>query len=192
MLGAEWARIHFIENEGMAFGLKFGGNTGKLLLSLFRLIMIGFLIYLVRGMIKEKVSIGLLVCFSLIIAGAMGNMIDSAFYGLIFSESTFHPPVAEIFPEGGGYAGFLYGHVVDMLHFPMFESTWPEWVPRVGGNRFEFFSPVFNLADAAISTGVISILIFHRKFFSSKKSEPTPLSTAQSEVKLEPDDGPIS
>ena len=107
-------------------------------------------------------------CFSLILAGAIGNILDSAFYGLLFSESSYHGGVAEFLPAEGGYAPFFYGRVVDMLYFPMYRSIWPDWVPLIGGNRLEFFRPVFNLADASISIGVISILLFHREVFKSK------------------------
>jgi len=167
LLGLSWARIHFIENPGMAFGLEFGGQTGKLLLSIFRILMVGFLFYLISTLIKAKESIGLIACFALVIAGALGNIIDSAFYGLIFSESPYHGGLATFMPEGGGYAGFLQGKVVDMLYFPMIDSTYPEWFPWVGGDRFQFFRPVFNIADSAITVGVASILLFHRRFFLS-------------------------
>lgn len=168
MFGLDWARIHFVENRGMAFGMSFGGDTGKLILSLFRIIMVGVLIYVLNHMIKLKESKGLILSFSLIIAGAIGNIIDSAFYGLIFSESNYHGPPAVFLPEDGGYAGFLYGKVVDMFYFPMFDGTFPKWIPYVGGDRFEFFRPVFNVADAAITVGVILILLFYRSFFNSE------------------------
>lgn len=169
ILGQSWAYIHFVENEGMAFGLKLGGSYGKLALSLFRLAAVGFLIYFLRRLIKEGASMGVLVSFALIIAGALGNIIDSAFYGLIFSESLVHGPPAEFLPEGGGYAGFLFGKVVDMFYFPMIDTILPEWVPFIGGSRFEFFKPVFNVADSAICVGVAILLIFQRSFF--KKEE---------------------
>lgn len=164
LFGLEWARIHFVENEGMAFGISLGLGWGKLLLSVFRIVMVGFLIYLVRTMIKEKEHTGLLISFALIIAGAMGNIIDSAVYGLIFSESSYHN-MAEFMPADGGYAPFLYGHVVDMLHFPMLDTLLPDWLPIWGGERFQFFRPVFNVADSAITVGVVSIFLFHRKIF---------------------------
>lgn len=171
MLGLDWARIHFVENEGMAFGLSFGGVTGKIILSVFRIAMVAVLIYILRGFIKAKESMGFLISFSLIIAGAIGNILDSAFYGMIFSESMFHGGLAEFMPESGGYAPFLQGRVVDMFYFPLIDTHWPEWMPFVGGDRFQFFRPVFNFADTAISVGVISIILFHRKFFKSNKKE---------------------
>lgn len=168
LLNLSWAKIHFVENEGMAFGISFGGAAGKLALSLFRIAMIAFLIYLISKLIKAKESYGLLISFALIIAGALGNIVDSAFYGMIFSESPkFHGGVAEFMPEGGGYAKFLHGKVVDMLYFPIIDTILPDWFPLWGGERFQFFKPVFNIADTAISTGVISILVFHRRFFKS-------------------------
>jgi len=178
MLDLPWAKIHFIENEGMAFGLTFGGETGKLLLSLFRLVMVSFLVYMMVQLIKAKESTWLLVCFALIIAGALGNIIDSAVYGLIFSESDIGQ-TAVLFPEAGGYGKFLHGKVVDMLYFPLVNSTWPEWFPIWGGKSFQFFRPVFNIADASISTGVISILLFHRKFFQREEEEEKTETTSE-------------
>lgn len=168
ILGLDWAKIYFIENKGMAFGMEYGGDTGKLLLSLFRIIMVGFLFYMIRDMIKKKESSGLIFCFSLIIAGAIGNIIDSAVYGMLFSESSYIGPPAVMFPESGGYAPFLHGKVVDMFYFPMFKTTYPEWVPKLGGEPFEFFRPVFNFADSSIFIGVVAILLFHRNYFSKK------------------------
>ena len=171
ILGLDWARIHFVENEGMAFGISFGANMGKLLLSVFRIVAVGFIIYFIGQMLKSRESIGALICFSLILAGAMGNIIDSAVYGLIFSESSYHGGLATAFPEGGGYAGFLYGKVVDMFYFPIIQSNWPSWVPVIGGRPFEFFSPVFNVADSAITCGIIALLLFYRRFFSETNDE---------------------
>lgn len=183
MFGLSWARIHFIENEGMAFGLSYGGETGKYILSIFRILMAGFLIYLLKSLFDKNESKGLIIAFSLVIAGAVGNIIDSMFYGLIFSESYFHGGLATIFPEGGGYGKFLTGKVVDMLYFPMIDTTWPEWLPVIGGNRFEFFRPVFNIADSSIFCGVVTILLFYRHFFKSTPQEnnqtSSPLSSNQ-------------
>ncbi len=165
ILGLDWARIHFVENEGMAFGFTFGGVAGKLFLSIFRIAAVTFIGFILYKLYTSGQSLGLLVSLGLIFAGAMGNIIDSAFYGMIFSDSPVFGPTAEVFPEGGGYAPFLMGRVVDMLYFPLIDTQWPEWIPFFGGDRFQFFKPVFNIADASITTGVISILLFHRSFF---------------------------
>ncbi len=172
ILGQSWAFIHFVENEGMAFGWKIPALYGKLILSLFRLGAIVFLTYILRQLMKANASLGLLTCFALIFAGALGNIIDSVFYGLIFSASPYHGGVAELFPEAGGYAGVLYGKVVDMFYFPMIESVWPSWMPFVGGEPFLFFRPVFNVADASISVGVILLLLFYRSFFTQDSIQP--------------------
>jgi len=177
MFGQDWARIHFVENKGMAFGLEMGGAAGKYALSIFRILMVGLLGYIIKGLVQVKESKWLIVCFSLIIAGAIGNIIESMVYGLIFSASSFHGPVAQFMPEAGGYAPFLQGKVVDMFHFPMVTTTWPEWVPKWGGSSFEFFRPVFNVADAAISVGVIAILLFHRSFFTKPEDVKTQSGT---------------
>ena len=169
IMGLEWARIHFVENEGMAFGISIGGNTGKLLLSLFRIGAVGFLIFIIYKLVRSKESGGLLVCFSLILAGAIGNILDSAFYGMIFTESYYQGGLAQYAP-GKGYAPFLFGRVVDMFYFPMIDTYWPNWVPVIGGQPFQFFRPVFNVADAAISSGVISLLVFYRSFFKNQNT----------------------
>ncbi len=162
---AEWFRIHFIENEGMAFGMSFGGRMGKLFLSLFRLVAIGFLGWYVNSLIKNKVSTGLVLSIALIFAGAVGNMIDSAFYGLFFTESIAWGEVATTVSMGSGYDNFLFGKVVDMFYFPILKGHYPEWFPFWGGDYFEFFRPVFNIADSAISVGVVSVLLFYRSHF---------------------------
>lgn len=171
ILGFNWARIYFIENEGMAYGMKIGGQYGKLILSLFRIIMVAILGVFIYKWLKNGEKTSLLISFALIMAGAMGNIIDSAFYGLFFSSTPeFHGEVARIVPFGEGYAGFLHGKVVDMFYFPMINTILPDWVPFMGGERFVFFQPVFNVADSSITTGVVSLLLFNRKFFSNSKS----------------------
>jgi len=171
LLGLTWAKIHFVENEGMAFGLSFGGEIGKYVLSIFRILMVGILFYILRSLYLNKESLGLLISFTMIIAGALGNILDSMFYGLIFSESYFHGGLATMFPEEGGYGKFLTGKVVDMLYFPMVDTVLPEWFPIWGGQRFEFFRPVFNIADSSIFSGVVSILLFHRYFFKAEEKQ---------------------
>jgi len=170
----DWALLHFVENPGMAFGFEFGGDWGKLGLSVFRIIAVIFLSFYLRTLIKSKVAIGFLISAGLILAGAIGNIIDSAFYGLIFSESSRYSGLAEMFPVDGGYAGFLHGRVVDMLYFPLFSGHFPDWVPRYGGEYFLFFRPVFNIADMSITIGVISIILFYRGVFSSEELNPKP------------------
>lgn len=160
-----WFFIRFIENPGAAFGMELGGNSGKLLLSLFRVIAISLLVYYIRVLFRKQVPAGVIVGFSLILAGAIGNMIDSAFYGLLFSQSTT-TTVATFLPAGGGYAGFLHGHVVDMLYFPIYDGFYPNWFPWIGGDPFQFFAPIFNLADSYIFIGVVYMLLFHRKSFT--------------------------
>lgn len=169
-----WFILHFTENEGMAFGMTFGGPFGKLILSIFRIIASGIIIYYIWILDRRGASTGLILCFGLILAGALGNILDSAFYGLIFSDSSYHT-VATLFPPEGGYGTFLHGKVVDMLYFPVIDTRLPEWMPLVGGNNFEFFRPVFNLADASITTGVISLIVFQRRFFTKKEeADETP------------------
>lgn len=165
---ADWFILHFTENPGMAFGVEFGGSWGKLLLSLFRIATVVFIfIWLKRLTERSKpVTQGGLIAVALILAGALGNIIDSAFYGLIFQASDAYT-VAQAFPEGGGYAPFLFGKVVDMFYFPLFKGYLPEWL---GGDYFIFFRPVFNLADAAISTGV-GLLILNQKSVFQEEPE---------------------
>jgi len=156
-------QIYFVENEGMAWGKTLGGYWGKTALTLFRLVAVVFGIFYIRSIIQKKYHTGFIICASLIFAGALGNLIDSMFYGLVFDESTIDH-VAKMFPPHG-YAGFLHGRVVDMLYFPLIKSHYPHWIPFFGGDDFEFFSPVFNIADASISVGVIAILFFQKRFF---------------------------
>jgi len=174
MAGQKWARLYFIENPGMAWGMELGGNWGKLILTLFRLVAVTFGSWYLVKIVREKYSTGFIVCASLIYAGALGNLIDSMFYGLIFSESSYMQ-VARLFPPGGGYGGFLHGKVVDMLYFPMVHSFFPSWIPFLGGKEFEFFSPIFNIADASISVGVLTLLAFQKRFIH--KNHPASVET---------------
>lgn len=164
-----WFRLYFIENEGMAYGWKFGGEWGKIILTLFRLAAVIFGVFYIRKIIKNKYHPGFIICAALIFSGAVGNLIDSMFYGLIFEDSSqLSYNVAKIFPAHG-YAGFLHGKVVDMLYFPIIRNAnFPAWIPVWGGQSFEFFRPIFNLSDAAISTGIITILVFQKRFFKNQ------------------------
>jgi signal peptidase II len=159
-----WFSLYFIENEGMAFGMQLGGNYGKLLLSLFRIAAVFFISYYIIKLVNKKAHRGLIFCFSLILAGALGNILDSIFYGVIFSES-LPDKMAVLFPKGGGYTNWLHGNVVDMLYFPLFQGTFPKWFPIWGGDQFLFFRDIFNIADASISIGVMLILLFQKKFY---------------------------
>ena len=155
----DWFYITFIENMGMAFGMQLGS---KIVLSLFRVAAICVLGYYIWQQVKKNASTGYIVCLSMVLAGAAGNLIDCLFYGLMFTESSPYY-VSYIVPFGTGYAPFLMGKVVDMFYFPLIVTTWPEWVPMWGGQEFIFFSPVFNYADANISVGVVLLLLFYRK-----------------------------
>lgn len=173
IFGWNWARIHFIENSGMAWGWKFGNESGKVILTLFRLVAVIFGSWLIVKFAREKYSRGFMVCVALIYAGALGNLIDSMFYGMIFDKGLhFDTAVGDYIgysgiaiANGKGYSSFLHGSVVDMLYFPMIKTTYPSWFPFVGGQTFEFFSPIFNIADMAISTGVITLLVFQKRFY---------------------------
>ena len=165
----DWFYIEFIENNGMAYGMKF---INKLVLSLFRLFAIGFIGYYLAKIIKKNVApLGYIVLIAMVLAGAAGNLIDCLFYGLIFDASTPFT-VSQFVPFGEGYSTFLHGKVVDMFYFPIIQTTWPEWVPYFGGSEYVFFSPVFNFADACICVGVVALLLFYRKqlevLFSNK------------------------
>ncbi|MGQ1911680.1 lipoprotein signal peptidase [Marinifilum sp. RC60d5] len=169
MLGEEfsvfgnWFLIHFIENNGMAFGMELEGEWGKIVLSLFRIVAVCGIGWYLRDICIKKAPLGLIISISLIFAGAMGNIIDSAFYGLVFNDSYYQ--VASFLPDGGGYASFLHGKVVDMLYFPLVEGRFPEWFPMWSGEHFIFFRPVFNVADSYITIGVAFILLFQRNYF---------------------------
>lgn len=201
IFGLDWARLLFVENEGMAFGIKFnvdhgGFDYGKLILSLFRILMVTGLIWYTRVLLRAKVPMGFVYCVGLITAGALGNIIDSTFYALIFSGE-YHD-VARLTPFGQGYGlaeglpmrGFLHGRVVDMFYFPITTVNLPEWL---GGGSFLFFSPIFNVADAAITTGVLSILVFQRRFFrdgfvDEQKTAPETGEETASEEHTQPED----
>lgn len=181
VMGLPWFKLYFIENEGMAWGWKFGGEWGKMLLTLFRLVAVLFGTWYLGKVIRQQYSRGFIVCACLIYAGAVGNLIDSMFYGMIFEDSSY-VHVAKMFPEQG-YAGFLHGRVVDMLYFPIVHATYPNWFPFVGGKEFEFFSPIFNIADASISVGVITLLVFQKRFFrKADHAETHPTVQTNSEV----------
>jgi signal peptidase II len=158
-----WGLLHFIENNGMAFGMEMGGKTGKILLSLFRIAAIGGIGWFLYTLVKKKTNLGLIMSVSSIFAGAIGNIIDSAFYGMIFSESFTQPAV--LFPPEGGYSSFLLGKVVDMFYFPVINTQWPDWSPFRPGESLVFFRPVFNIADSAITCGVFAIILFQKKMF---------------------------
>ena len=157
-----WFYIRFVENDGMAMGIQI---MGKFFLSMFRIIASILISYYLYTLVKKEYKTGLIICISLIFAGAVGNIIDCVFYGKFFTESTPYQ-VATLFPPEGGYQTWLHGQVVDMFYFPLFETTWPEWVPKIGGTPFVFFSYIFNIADASISVGIATLFLFYRKTFS--------------------------
>ncbi len=176
VFGMNWFRLHFIENPGMAWGWKFGNETGKMILTLFRLAAVIFGTWYLGRLVKQQYSRGFIICAALIYAGALGNLIDSMFYGMLFDKGLHFDPSVGLHGDyvsysgiaqlsSSGYSSFLHGSVVDMLYFPMFRGNFPSWLPLVGGDDFEFFSPIFNIADASISTGVITLLLFQKRFF---------------------------
>ena len=156
----DWFYIYFTENNGMAFGMEI---FNKFFLTGFRIIAAIAITWLLIQYVKKNYKSGFLVCVSLILAGAIGNIIDCVFYGEFFSEST-HSTIAQFVPIGDGYSDWFYGKVVDMFYFPLIETNWPEWMPFVGGEHFIFFSPIFNFADAAISCGIIALILFYGKY----------------------------
>ena len=166
-----WFILHFVENRGMAFGVEFAGRFGKVLLTLFRLVAASAIMWYLLKLIKKGIPTGLVICIALIFAGAVGNIIDSAFYGMIFSDS--YGRVAEFMPAGGGYETFLHGSVVDMFYFPLIDTNLPNWWPINPGQRFIFFRPVFNIADSSITVGITIILLFYRKVFNELETTKT-------------------
>ena len=178
-MAGDWFQLFFVENPGMAYGMKFGGNWGKLALTLFRMGAVVFGVFYLGKIIRLKYHKGFIICASLIFAGALGNLIDSCFYGMIFDKGMIYNPMINDYTyyhglaafSGNGYGSFLHGNVVDMLYFPLIKGHFPDWFPVWGGEDFEFFRPIFNLADAAISGGVITLLVFQKKFFPQAPSE---------------------
>jgi signal peptidase II len=171
-----WFNLTFVENPGMAYGLKFGGDWGKMALTIFRFGAVIFGTWYLGRIIAKKYHKGFIICAALIYAGALGNLIDSALYGVIFDKGMMYNEIMKDYTgyeglakaTGKGYSSFLHGNVVDMLYFPVIKTTFPKWFPVWGGQDLEFFRPVFNLADAAISSGVITILIFQKRFFRQR------------------------
>jgi signal peptidase II len=175
-IAGNWFIIHFTENNGMAFGLEFAGEYGKLFLSLFRIAAVAGIGYYLNYLVKTKAHGVLISGMAFIFAGALGNIIDSTFYGMIFSSSEYQ--LAQLFPEGGGYATFLHGKVVDMLYFPIISGHFPDWLPVWGGDYFTFFRPVFNIADSSITIGVILILLFQSVIFKEQPKDEQSGDTA--------------
>ena len=175
----DWCVLHFVENEGFAFGMKLGGSAGKIILTLFRLLASGALLWFLLNKINRGMRKPLAICLGLIVVGAIGNLIDSCFYGLIFNESYYN--VAQIFPPEGGYAPLLQGRVVDMFFFPLIDTTWPEWVPIWGGKPLVFFNAIFNVADSAITIGTIWLIV-DQLFFAEKSKKNADLQSTEAEM----------
>jgi signal peptidase II len=177
---APWFIIHFTENNGMAFGMQLAGSYGKTLLSIFRIAAVIAIGWYLKDIVSKKMHPGLIISIALIFAGALGNIIDSAFYGLLFNESGFEP--SKLFPAGGGYATFLHGRVVDMFYFPIIEGHFPSWFPLWGSEEFIFFRPVFNFSDSSITVGVLLILFFQKRFYPKKVEAAEPTAPNSSEA----------
>jgi signal peptidase II len=180
VLGSKF-QLYFVENSGMAWGWKFGNEWGKIFLTLFRLAAVIFGTWYLGRIVKQKYHKGFIVCAALIYAGALGNLIDSMFYGILFDKGMHYDGQLQDFigyggtasmSFHGGYSSFLHGSVVDMLYFPIVNSNFPSWMPVIGGKAFEFFSPIFNIADASISVGVITLLLFQKRFFKRYRNTP--------------------
>lgn len=189
IFGSSWARIHFIENEGMAFGMKLGGSMGKLLLTVFRIVAVFFIGYYLSSLIRNNASKSLIISIALVFAGALGNIVDSVFYGVLFDKGMLINPLTGYTAgydgiahfSANGYAGIFHGNVVDMFYFPIAHGHYPQWLPFFGGKEFSFFRPVFNLADSSITIGVLSILIFQRSIFGKKQKTEVTTHTAANE-----------
>ena len=183
----DWFIIHFVENNGMAFGFELAGEYGKMILSIFRIVAVTAIGWYLFRLVKQETPLGFVFSLSLIFAGAIGNIIDSAFYGMLFDHS--YGQVAAFLPDGGGYGTFLHGKVVDMFYFPLIRGDYPDWVPSLGGQEFLFFRPVFNIADSSITIGIFSVLIFYRNFFNDHpgQKQATVSETPISPVTGEPD-----
>lgn len=190
VFGWSWFRLHFIENSGMAWGWKFGNEAGKMILTLFRLAAVVAGTWYIGTLIRQKYRFGFLICVGLIYAGALGNLIDSLFYGMIFDKGLHYSAilhdyigytgVAQLSQQG--YGSFLHGSVVDMLYFPIIQGSFPSWLPLVGGEPFEFFSPIFNIADASISVGVITLFLFQNRLVKKETTTVPVTGTTGTEV----------
>ena len=181
-VAGDWFIIHFTENNGMAFGMEFAGNYGKLFLSSFRILAVFVIAWYLYDLVRKQAPAGLVISISLILAGALGNIIDSTFYGRLFSDSNYE--IAKFMSPEGGYASLLHGRVVDMFYFPIIEGHFPAWFPVWGTEEFIFFRPVFNFSDSSITVGVVMILLFQRKFFP-KKDVYTDIQDNDSSVKTD-------
>ncbi len=175
ILGLDWARLRFVENKGMAFGWLIGDEWGQTFLAIIRVFAIAFLLFAIKYFSKIRAPFSLLVFLCLLLAGAIGNTIDSVFYGFLFSVSPFHGGLAEWWPEGGGYAPLFQGRVVDMLYFPLVDTHWPDWFLWLGGRELKLFDPIFNLADIYVLTGIAGLLIVGRRYlFRGHKGDDQP------------------
>ena len=185
-----WFKIHFVENSGMAFSMELPSRWGKIMLRLFRLIAVVAGMFYIKGLFDKKAHWGFITASCIILAGAIGNLIDGAFYGLLFSDSFGR--VSEFLPKGGGYAAFMQGDVVDMLRFPLYHGILPNWIPVWGGQYFEFFNAIFNISDAAIFIGVMLIIIFQKQFFKKPPVETTEEIITPSQTEENPGSDPHS